>query len=148
MPTATATKKTPRKERARFAAPLAKDGGPLKITVQRMREIFDAETGKKHADPSTGIYIHFVDEGNGIQSYESTDPAEIQLLRVRSNEHGTFHEVPIPKPASAGILKQIVGLAVRGDKDALVALAVEEEETHQRDDVLEAIADALEQIGA
>jgi hypothetical protein len=135
-----------RKERARFVALLAKDGLPLVITVKRKREHFDAETGKKQADPDTGVYIRFRDEGNGIQSYESTDPDEIQLLRVRANEHGIYSEVPFPVPPSAPTLKDITALAVRRRKQELIDLALAEEDSHQREDVLEAIADALEQI--
>ena len=138
------TQPKPKKERARFVADLAKDGEPLVITVQRMREVFDSETGKKQADPSTGRYIKFKDTRDGLQVYETQDPAEIALLRERSEKHGTFNEVPIPKPPSAEVLAHIMKLTKAKDRDALLKLAEQEEDTHQREDVLEAIGDALD----
>jgi hypothetical protein len=149
MAPATAEKpaaKKERKERARFAATLASQGKPLVITIKRQREYFDVETGKKRSDPSTGRYVRFVDEGNGLQAFETDDAELIQILRVRANEHGTFSEVPIPKPPSAPVLTQILKLAKAKDRDGLLKLAEQEEDTHQRDDVLEAIGDALEAI--
>lgn len=143
-PTTTVTGR-PLKERARFVADLhGQNAKPIKVTIERQREAIDTETGRKYAVPDTGKYLHFTDEGNGIQSYETDDPDLIQLLRVRSNEFGVFHEVPVMKPASADTLRQIQRLILAADVDGLVALAAEEEDTHQRDDVLEAIAEALE----
>lgn len=137
----------PLKQRVRFIADLrGQNAKPLKITVERQRESIDTETGRKYAVPDTGRYLHFINEGNGIQSYETDDPELIQLLRVRSNEFGVFHEVPIQKPPSGEAIRRVLNLTLAKDVDGLVALAAEEEDTHQRDDVLEAVAEALEAL--
>lgn len=149
MTPATAAPKLERKqrpERARFVAPLAKNGAPLKITLQRQKEVFDSETGRKQADPSTGHYIHFNDDGNRQQSFETDDPKLIDELRIRANTHGTYVEVPIQKPPAGDVLRQIIGLMAQRDADGLVALYREEEETHQRDEVFEAIEEAVEAL--
>jgi hypothetical protein len=140
----TATK--PKIEKVRFEAGLLGEGVPLKITVKKTKEVF-GESGRKEAMLGSGVYIHFQSDGLGGQFYETTDPAEIELLRAKVNgDDPHFFEVPIPVPASAPVLAEITKLAVRGDVDALVALAQEEEDTHQRQDVIDTIADALEQI--
>lgn len=137
MPTATAKKS----ERARFTAP----GENFRVVVEPQKERF-SEGGVKQPVPGTGKTIAFLPDGTGNSFFETADPEEISYLRERSALYATFTEVPVPKPPSAPVLSQIVGLAARGDSKTLVDLAREEEETHQREDVLNAIADALEQI--
>jgi hypothetical protein len=150
MPTATAAPKPAAKKprRVRFQALITTTGNPkpLKLTMQRMKEQFNAETGAKEALPETGRYLNFHTDGSGIQWYETADQEEIDFLRSRL-EFGTYNEVPIAKPASAPVIAQILKLAKAGDKDALLALGAEEEDSYQRDDVLEAVADALELVG-
>ena len=143
--TPAATKPKPRKERAKFAAPLAPDGKPLKITRERQREAVTNE-GRKYAIPDTGVYIYFNDEGTGVQSYYSEDADEIQFLRVRANEFGVFQEIPVPVPASGPALREIIKLTLAKDLEGLVAMAVEEEENHQREDVLEDLYAAIESL--
>lgn len=141
---ATAQKTQPKAEKARFEA----DGTGLRIIVQRQKEVF-GENGMKQAVPGSGKTILFQPNGYGGQFYETADPAEITVLREKAQSADPkFFEVPIPKPPSSDVLRQIVGLTARGDTEALVALARTEEETHQREDVLDAIADALEQAGS
>lgn len=137
-----AATKTQLAEKARFQA----DGTGLRIVLDPQKERF-SEGGLKQAVPGTGQTVSFLPDGLGGQFYETTDPEVIARLRAKTESNDPkFFEVPVPKPPSNDVLKQIVGLAVRGDKNALIALAGVEEETHQREDVLEAIADALEQI--
>lgn len=145
MPAATKPQPKPKKERAKFAAPLASGGVPLKITRERQREAVTSE-GRKFAVPDTGIYIHFVDEGTGVQSYYSEDSEEIQFLRVRANEFGVFQEIPVPVPPSGPALRRVIKLTLERDLDGLVAMAAEEEETHQREEVLEDLYAAIESL--
>lgn len=138
---ATKTKTTPVKTQpARFEAP----GQGLRIVLEQQKEKF-SEGGVKQAVPGTGRTISFEQDGFGGQYVQTDDPDLIAELRRRS-EAGTFFEVPIAKPDPSPILKQVIGLTARGDVDALVAIAKEEEDTHGREDVMDAIADALEQI--
>lgn len=142
--TATRTRKA-KQERARFEAPLASKGAPLKLTMKRMREVFNQETGTKEAVASTGRYINFTSDGNGGQWYETDDPKEIEFLRDRES-FGTYTEVPIPKPDSAPVLAKVFELMRAKDIDAIVKLAAEEEATFEREDVIEACATALEAL--
>jgi hypothetical protein len=135
---ATATK--PKTQKARFEA----DGTGLTITVKRNTEVYNQ--GKKES-LGDGEYVRFLPTGLGGQFYETADPAQIELLRSKAaGSDPKFVEVPVPVPASAPVLAQITKLAVRGDVDALVALAQEEEDTHQRQDVIDSVADALEHL--
>jgi hypothetical protein len=139
---ATTAQKPKKKERARFEAP----GTGLRIILTKQKEVF-GEGGVKQFIPGTGRYVLFQPDGFGGQFYETEDAEVISILREKEKiSGGTFFEVPIPKPSSGPVLQQITQLAVRGDAEALIALAAEEEETHQRQDVLDTIADALEQI--
>lgn len=135
-----------RPERVRFMAPIASGGTPLKITLKRQREYFDQESGKKQVDPTTGRYVHFVDEGNGVQAFETDDPDLIQILRVRANTHGTYVEVPIQKPSPEAVLSQIIDLVFEKDVDALVELYREEDATHRRPEVFTALEKAVATI--
>jgi len=144
-PAATAPKpksKTKKKvSKVRFVAP----GEGAVVTMKNQDEVI-SEKGVKVTRPNTGHRIVFNPDGFGGQFYESTNEDEIEFLRERANMFGVITEMPIPKPDSSPVLVQIIKHMRAGDTDALVALAQEEEETHEREDVIEAIADALEAL--
>lgn len=143
---ATAQKTKP--EKVRFVA----DGTGLRVTIDHLKEVY--VDGRKIVNPEfPGLVVEFLPDGVGGQFFETDDPHIIATMRARIDPSSPtldpkYAEVPILKPPSADVLKQIVGLAARGDTKALVELARAEDESHQREDVLEAIADALEQITA
>ena len=141
MPAATQPKpKKERKERVRFEA----DGIGLRVILEPQEERF-GKVGKEPV-PGTGLTVSFEPDGLGGQFFETDDPDLIQKMRVRNNLDRKFFEVPIPKPDSGPVLREIVRLTAQRDVDGLVKLAEAEEDTHQRDDVLESITDALEAL--
>lgn len=144
MSPATAEKPRTKDEKQRKVRFFA-DGRGAAITMKNQDEVIN-QRGVKVPIGGTGHRIEFQEDGYGGQFYETTDPEEIQFLRERANMFGVIKEIPVPVPPSAPVLAQIIKLVRKGDADALVALAAQEEESHGREDVIEAIADALESL--
>lgn len=125
-------------ETARFFAP----GEGLKLLYEHAEE--EVRGNKLHV-AKRPVFIEFESDGNGGQHFETDDPEMIAFLRGHEErERGQFSEIPKPKPHSGPVLAKIGVLAARGDVDALTALYVEEQDTYERADVLEAIKDTLE----
>lgn len=136
---ATAIKSKP--QRVRFIA-----DGPIGLTITLKKNTEQYVEGKKQS-LGDGQYVRFSPDGMGGQWYETDNPEIIEILRAKMDgPDPKFTEVPIAKPPSAPVLAEITKLAVRGDVEGLVALAKTEEQNHGREDVLDSIADALENL--
>ena len=88
---------------------------------------------------------------NGYR-YETSDPEEIEFLRNHeffNKPRGIWEEGNAPdepKPTQKERVRQITRASAQGDIDALEALLTDEQEGHNRPEIVSAIEDALEAV--